>query len=275
MLAWLTPNRAAVAAWLSPCLSIYSRSSSLFTCIIMNNHEWCDMASQTCITLPNTFCWTRFGVEAGQDVNVIFARKERERSANGGIFLWGIGNSVLPSLPYLLRTASVPQAIFSPILSKPRQIDVAPGAVAIWTRARTADGCGWTLPAGSMVTSHAGRATGQHYALVCRSDRRLSLSNDTPQFRMSELANLRTGRPIGASQVTAIVRSGYSGRESGPVYRAAMMVELAAPYIIALQAPIVVATEGLARLEADIAVRSAWENAIDTAPKGQQYDLFV
>jgi hypothetical protein len=44
--------------------------------------------------LPEAFVWTRFGTEAGQTIDRILARKEAERIANGGLFLWGIGNSV-------------------------------------------------------------------------------------------------------------------------------------------------------------------------------------
>ena len=48
--------------------------------------------------LPRFFCWTRFGTEAGQPIEQILERKEQERIVNNGLFLWGIGNSLTPSM---------------------------------------------------------------------------------------------------------------------------------------------------------------------------------
>jgi len=44
--------------------------------------------------LPNNFCWTRMGVEAGEELDRILFRKEYERKLNGGIFTWGIGSAL-------------------------------------------------------------------------------------------------------------------------------------------------------------------------------------
>jgi hypothetical protein len=52
--------------------------------------------------LPGFFCWTRIGPEAAEPIQGILRRKEQERVANGGVFLWGIGNAVGPSLSELL-----------------------------------------------------------------------------------------------------------------------------------------------------------------------------
>lgn len=235
-------------------------------------------------TIPSpAFCWTRFGVEAGQDVSTILARKEIERRDNGGVFLWGIGNSILPSVPLLLQTSDVPKAVFSPIRSRPRDIDSASSAVAVWTRARTYENAACSLPAHSLVTSHAGRAKGRHYALVCRSDHPLCLNDNGPTFRMSELTNLRSDRPVGASQVTAIVRHRAARDSSGPEYRAAMTINLVAPYVIALEAPVVIQTEGLDESDALIAVKAARDLAervasdsdFDQRRYAQQYNLFA
>lgn len=244
------------------------------------------MASTNCTTvriaLPDVFCWTRFGVEAGQDVAVILKRKEAERRANGGVFLWGVGNSIIPSLSDLLVLTDSPKAVFSPIQSRPRPVDKATDAVAVWTRARTPCGTPWTLPPHSMVTSHAGRALGRHFALVCRSSHALSLNEDGPAFAMNNLYNLRSSRPVGGSQVTAIVRHQSADRdggnatsaESGPVYAAAMIVDLVPPYLAVLEAPVIVQASG--RID-DEFMHACWNVRAQLPPLVgvmRQYDLF-
>ena len=39
--------------------------------------------------LPSHFVWTRYGTESGESMGAILARKERERIAAAGCFLWG------------------------------------------------------------------------------------------------------------------------------------------------------------------------------------------
>jgi hypothetical protein len=69
--------------------------------------------------LPDCFCWTRFGTEAGQAIVHILQRKEQERSANDGLFIWGIGNAIGPSIRELVRRTNRPEVLFSPIKSSP------------------------------------------------------------------------------------------------------------------------------------------------------------
>jgi hypothetical protein len=118
--------------------------------------------------LPLHFCWTRYGTEAGETIEQILARKEQERLANGGTFLWGIGNAISRlSMLELLRVEPQPEAVFSPIRNKPSKKDVNPSCVVMWTVGQTLNGCRYELPAGSVVTSHGQRT--KHYALVCSS----------------------------------------------------------------------------------------------------------
>lgn len=211
--------------------------------------------------LPAAFCWTRFGVEAGQNAPEILRRKEAERRANNGVFLWGVGNSILPSIPALLSEEHHPKAVFSSIRSRPRPVDQAPKRVAVWTRARDIDGMPWQLPQGSLVTSHADRSLGRHYALVCRSSVPLELSCDSPSFRIDDLCNLRSSRSIGGSQVTAIVRFRSDDRSRGatcenPQYAAEMVVDLVPPYAVVLEQPIIISTVGLGN---DDLISACWE----------------
>ncbi len=73
--------------------------------------------------LPEHFCWSRFGTEAGEKIDAIIERKERERIENGGIFLWGIGSAIGPSMSRLVELEAKPEVIFSPIRSAPRNVD--------------------------------------------------------------------------------------------------------------------------------------------------------
>ena len=42
---------------------------------------------------PNYLLWTRMQAEAGQGLELILRRKERERVAGDGRFFWGVGNA--------------------------------------------------------------------------------------------------------------------------------------------------------------------------------------
>jgi hypothetical protein len=191
--------------------------------------------------LPRHFCWTRFGTEAGQDIGAILARKEAERQANEGVFLWGIGNAIGPSISELLRREQRPEVVFSPIRSDPRSQDVAPDRILVWRRGVTLSGRSYALPPASMVTSGVAR-TGprpRRYALVCRSARALEIDAYAPRMPFDRLRNLLTGRPVGWSQVTAVVRvvaDTEAGRE-GIEYALAIRAELVSPYLVELVDP--------------------------------------
>lgn len=193
------------------------------------------------MALPQCFCWTRFGAEAGQPVEGILARKEQERVANGGFFIWGIGNAVGPSIRELLRQNSSPEVLFSPIKSAPKQKDVSPPAVAAWTSGETLEGCPYSLPQHSLVTSRYDPDAPRdgHYALVCFSRSPITHRQSGDRIEFDGLNNLLTGRRIGASQVTAVVRLDEARLESALTYEVAIRAELVYPYFIRLRNPIV------------------------------------
>src|ERR1700683_3869836 len=98
------------------------------------------------MNIPQYFCWTRFGTEAAQTIEQILQRKEAERRAGNGVFVWGIGNAVGRSMLELLRVCDEPTVLFSPIKSAPKAHDVKPPAVAAWTGARGLFGEPFVLP---------------------------------------------------------------------------------------------------------------------------------
>jgi hypothetical protein len=195
---------------------------------------------QRWIDLPRAFCWTRFGTEAGEPIEGIFERKERERQALGGVFYWGIGNALGPAIAELVSETSSPEVLFSPIRSRPRREDIAPAEVAAWSVGETLDGSLFDFPQSARITSRFDPDSRRaHYALVCKSALPLALS-DFGEIRFRTLRNLRSGRPLGSSQVTAVVTSGAEGAPtSGPVYPVALRAELAYPYFVRLRNPII------------------------------------
>jgi hypothetical protein len=187
--------------------------------------------------LPRFFCWTRFGTEAGEPIDAILERKEAERRANDGVFLWGIGNSIAPALEELLAREPAPEVLFSPIRSAPNASDVDPPAVASWKAGRGMGGEAFALPEHSTVTSRydPARPAQRHYALVCASPAPL-LVHAEATLTFAQLRNLRSGAPLGFSQVTAVV-SREDGEDGEDEYPVAFRAALVAPYFVSLHEP--------------------------------------
>ncbi len=133
-----------------------------------------DMTRSVLEELPERFCWTRFGVEAGASVDRILERKEIERQGNHGLFYWGVGNPVGPGMREMIRQVTCPEVLFSPIAGPPRPADASPTYVVAWTQGETLWGDAHPVPDHSLVTSrHTGPSDGRaHYALVCLSNAR-------------------------------------------------------------------------------------------------------
>lgn len=190
--------------------------------------------------IPSRFCWTKYGTEAGEEIEQILERKEQERAANDGIFLWGIGNSVAPSLRELLGLDDRPEVIFSPMLSRPTKADVKPSAVARWRRAWDLEGRPFVIPRHSLVTSRFSECRPRHFALVCHSERPLHHRSSGETLSLSELRNLARGTPVGSSQVTSVVQRTL-GVAHVPCrsYRVGFRAILHPPYFVKLADPVV------------------------------------
>ena len=191
---------------------------------------------------PVNFCWTRYGTEAGESIESILKRKEEERSANGGVFLWGIGNAIAPSMRELIRLERDPQVLFSPMRSKPKPTDVNPSMVVAWAGACALDGGRFHIPPSSVVTSRmdASNPKISHFALVCYSDEKLVLRDDLDFLNLHSMRNLRTGRAIGASQTTAIVTHAEPDVMETNRYAVSLRVRLVSPFLLQLRDPVVV-----------------------------------
>jgi len=190
-------------------------------------------------TLPNVFCWTRFGTEAGQTIQEIFRRKEEEREANCGLFLWGVGNALGPSIAELTRRVSSPIVVFSPTRAEPSMGHRSPSSVLVCTQAKTFDGKPYSLPPRSLVTSRdtSNPRKSVHYALVCFRQKSIGDDGGEATVAFDHVVNLRTGRPVGASQVTAVVeqQAQPTASRAYPVVFTALLVP---PYFVHLNAPV-------------------------------------
>jgi len=189
--------------------------------------------------LPPAFCWTRFGPEAGESLDQILTRKNAEREACAGTFYWGIGSAVGPALAALVAQTEQPEVLFSPIKSPPRPTDVSPPHIVRWSAGKGLFGGTVELPTVACVTSRwdPTRPSTPRYALVCSSDQPLCPRNQG-ELRFETLSNLRSGSPLGASQVTAVVRRrAVSHVANGRTYPVALRALLVWPYLVRLHAP--------------------------------------
>jgi hypothetical protein len=154
-------------------------------------------------------CWSRMQAEAGQALDAIVARKEIERQAGGGCFMWGVGNPPALIARSLARAHVPVRAVFSIMKSRPKAVDAQPSKTVVWRRYLDADGVEQTLPPYALVTSRGDSASGakrMHFALMCHSAEPLAIRRgeafDPNAFRNAG----GTGAPVGASQVTALLK---------------------------------------------------------------------
>ena len=80
-----------------------------------------------------------------------------------------------------------------------------------------------------------------HYALVCYSPISLVERQPGGQLYARALRNLLSGNPVGASQVTAVVRTEPSQFGQGRPYEIALSAQLVPPYFVRLLEPVPIA----------------------------------
>lgn len=152
------------------------------------------------------------GTEAGQPLETILRRKELERLAGNGTFAWGIGNS-LGASPAFAKQATPDGAVdilFSPMKSAPKAIDVVPTQLVLWLSYHSPGAGLIDLPVHMLITSRGSGISGSekrsHYALLCERHEEISADGDTGMIDAKYARNLVSLNPLGASQVTAMVR---------------------------------------------------------------------
>jgi hypothetical protein len=184
-------------------------------------------------------CWSRMQAEAGQALDAIVKRKERERQAGGGVFLWGVGNAPAVAISQLARLRMPIPIVFSTMKSKPKAVDMAPSRTVVWRRYVDENGIERPLPKSALVTSRGDSASGaktKHYALMCYSDRPLMLTRGVP-FDPAAFRNVGgAGAPVGASQVTALLKQ-VAELDPSPAYEANVIAWLTGGYWVRLSDP--------------------------------------
>jgi hypothetical protein len=200
------------------------------------------------IEIPELFCWAKVGADSGEGLRAIICRKELERQAGGGRFYWGVGNSVGPAVTELAVDGRHPAVVFSRMrTAAPVKQDAEPGALLLWRACLDRHGNAEPLPDHVVVTSrapaHAGNTPRHHYALVCFSAEPLS-AEPKGAMRFNELINYTSGRPLGYSHVTALVKRRAAGApHGGPDYPVLMVAALQPPYVVQLQDPVLLPPE--------------------------------
>lgn len=196
-------------------------------------------------------CWSRMQAEAGQMLDSIIARKERERQAGSGLFFWGVGNAPSTAINALARLRMPVPVVFSRMKSKPKAVDVTPSRTVVWRQYVDECGIERPLPLSALVTSRGDSAGGKktrHYALMCYSEAALSLTRGIP-FDPAAFRNVSgAGAPVGASQVTALLKQ-VAEPDDAPEYEANVIAWLTGGYWVRLSDP----RELDARAIADIA----------------------
>lgn len=195
-------------------------------------------------------CWSRIQAEAGQSLEAILARKECERNAGNGLFFWGVGNAPAVIINDLARKKREIPVVFSIMKSKAKRIDTSPTRIVIWRQYFDGEGVVRPLPKHVLVTSRGDTSNGEkksHYALICRSNIPLRLEYGA-EFNHHAYCNAGgTGAPIGASQVTALLKpTGKPSKEAE--YEINLHATLSGRYWVRLADPLELSEEKLIRL---------------------------
>lgn len=162
--------------------------------------------------VPPVFCWSKMGAEAGQSLDDILRRKDLERQCGSGVFAWGIGNPIGHAIHYARAQTPVDElfALFTPMKSPPKRIDIAPSQIVVWTSYFTSRDSTAVLPAHMLITSRGSAGSGgekrAHYALFCQSDASLLDQKDLGAIDPRAVCNFVSSNPVGSSQVTSVVR---------------------------------------------------------------------
>ena len=186
-------------------------------------------------------CWSRMQAEAGQGLERILHRKELERRACGGTFFWGVGNAPGAAPGRFARDRVPVQAIFSVMKSRPKSRDAHATELNVWRGYHDEFGTEQELPAGVLVTSRAGQKGAReraHYALICHSEWRVAL-DDLGPFNPKAFRNVGgRGAPVGASQVTALLRLSDPQATDDASYRINIRAKLIGGYWVRLTDPV-------------------------------------
>lgn len=217
--------------------------------------------------VPKFFLWSKIGTESGESLQVIIRRKEVERKACGGVFFWGVGNSVRTSLPTLRRLSPTSSVLFSEMRSKPKAIDIGPSRLLLWLAFEDEAGNRHPLPPHSFVISRGvadGAASNRaHYALICRTESAID-KEPVGELDATALVNIRSGRPVGYSQVTSVVALNGSAASQPMHYPVTFKATLSGAGQVRLTDCVEISTDDVAVVSesAETGNLAAWKRAV-------------
>jgi hypothetical protein len=213
------------------------------------------------LSTHRVFCWTKIQAESGEDLARILRRKDLERRAGGGVFFWGVGNS-LGKKTHAVLSGHAHKVAFSRMRSRPKREDVAPTGVLLWQSYIDYEGQAYPLPPHVLITSRADTMRSRkrrHYALVCRSGEALSLCNHG-WLNLDGYKNFESRNPrVGASQVTTVLEQKDSAaiiHDANNRYQINMVADLADPHFVMLATPVALLPDELAALANISKIRS-------------------
>lgn len=217
---------------------------------------------------PHYLLWTRMQAEAGQDLEFILRRKERERLAGDGRFFWGVGNAPAVITNTLARMQACVSVVFSKMKSKPKEIDRNPNTTVVWRKYIDHEGKVRPLPENALVTSRGESSLlrkRSHYALECFSATPLRMDDEAVAFDPSAYRNASgSGRPVGASQVTSLLVP-VPGRMQGNdgAYSVDMTAVLLGSYWVKLVDPLPLSQSALKLINRADAEWGDWSTFIE------------
>lgn len=219
---------------------------------------------QLWLPIPPVFIWTKVGAEAGQPMDQILRRKELERQAGHGMFCWGIGNA-LGVAPRRAREQSEDgsvEVLFTKMKSLPKIVDHSPTSVLMWLAYEDTSGVTKPLPHHVLTTSRgdgpSGKQKTHHYALMCHAVSPIA-EKDLASFDSAQVANLVSSNPVGASQVTSVVRY-HERRAASTPYAVLFRAFLHGDGVVRLKTPVILAGASLELYHAvcEAPSESAW-----------------
>lgn len=212
--------------------------------VIRGDQIFCQQQRPTSLNIggEDYLCWSRIQTEAGQPLEAIIARKERERRLGSGLFMWGVGNAPATIANRLARTQVPVPVVFSIMKSRPKKADVTPQRIFGWRQYIDAEGVERSLPRHSLVTSRGDSRTGAkrvHYALMCWSDVPLQLKTLGESFSHLSYRNASgKGSPVGFSQVTALLKRVNDDYQDTTDYQVNLRAWLTGSYWVRLTDPV-------------------------------------
>jgi Putative ATPase subunit of terminase (gpP-like) len=213
---------------------------------------------------PGSFIWSKIGdAYSGEPIEGILARKEIERARNGGLFMWGSGVPLGPSLRSLLEIDKAPRVVITRTLHRRKPDEVQPdqsGSVWVWPNA-SVDGRPYRLPLHSIVTGQT--KSGRMWAMILSKDTQLMVPGEPAELLYrSELRTWPRDKELTDHSPTAVVRGEPRPADAPPPadtpYQVLFTATLVPPYFVEMADPVEIQMRKLpARVQADLADRLA------------------